>query len=98
VMREYIGISPLAYLGTWWKARHHQPLARAAGVGCPALVVVGSEDPVVPDRFLAALVAALPRGHAAIVEDAAHGAVYDRPDRLNRAVIEFLDGVRAEGW
>jgi 2-hydroxy-6-oxonona-2,4-dienedioate hydrolase len=98
VAREYAGLSPAAYIGTWVKAQRHQPLARAARVRCPALIVVGRADPVVPDAFVAALERALPRGRTAVVDDAAHGVVYDRPDALHRAVLPFLAEVREQGW
>jgi 2-hydroxy-6-oxonona-2,4-dienedioate hydrolase len=57
-----------------------------------ALVVRGSKDPIVPQRWAEKATRLLPMGELAIVPNAPHTVVYDAPLELARVVLPFLRG------
>jgi 3-oxoadipate enol-lactonase len=60
----------------------------------PTLALCGSEDPVTPPDLAAAIAVAAPRGESALIEEAAHWCMLERPDAVNETVFGFLDRVR----
>ncbi len=56
----------------------------------PTLVVRGSRDPIAPQRWIDEIVAALPRGRAAVVAGGTHATNYSAPDQLVRLARDFL--------
>lgn len=90
VLRQYVRVSPSAYLGTWLKAARDQPIAKAHRVQCPTLVLAGRHDPVVPDAYLSILLQRIPDARIRELHGAGHGIVFDRSDEFDRGVIEFL--------
>jgi pimeloyl-ACP methyl ester carboxylesterase len=70
-------------------------LARAGAhlgdLACPALVVWGDRDPLVPARFAAAYAVALPAARTVHLPDAGHWPWLDRPDVVE-TVAGFLSG------
>ncbi|GAA2126986.1 alpha/beta hydrolase [Kitasatospora saccharophila] len=80
--------------------------ARLAEVGCPALVIMGGQDPDFPDPVAEgeAVVAAMPAGlgRVAVIEDAGHYPHAQCSDRVAELVVAFLrehadDAVRHPG-
>jgi pimeloyl-ACP methyl ester carboxylesterase len=69
-----------------------QPSAerRLGELDLPTLVVVGAED--LPDlrTICARLAAEIPRARLEVVEGAGHLPSLERPDELNRLLLEFL--------
>jgi pimeloyl-ACP methyl ester carboxylesterase len=63
-------------------------------VRVPALVVRGSRDPIVPQRWAEETVRLLPMGKLAVVPNAPHTVVYDAPLKLASVVEPFLSGDR----
>lgn len=61
-------------------------------VQVPALVVRGSEDPIVPQRWAEEETRSLPMGHLGVIPGAPHTVVYDAPLELEREVRPFLRG------
>jgi 2-hydroxy-6-oxonona-2,4-dienedioate hydrolase len=61
-------------------------------VRVPALVVRGSKDPIVPQRWAEEATCLLPMGRLVVVPGAPHTLVYDAPLELARAVRPFLGG------
>jgi pimeloyl-ACP methyl ester carboxylesterase len=59
-------------------------------ISVPTLVVRGSRDPIVPQRWAERVAALLPKGELAVIPGAAHAVNYDRPDELAIEVIRFL--------
>ncbi len=64
---------------------------RLGEIDVPALAVVGEHDKLTPPRYHEYLSEELPRGELAVVEDAAHLAMLERPRAFNAAVETFLD-------
>ena len=63
-------------------------------VACPTLAFCGSEDPVTPPEFAAAIADTVPRGETATVDGAAHWCMLERPNAVNLILFDFLDRVR----
>jgi 2-hydroxy-6-oxonona-2,4-dienedioate hydrolase len=61
-------------------------------VQVPALVVRGSKDPIVPQRWAEEVARLLPMDRLVVVPGAPHTLVYDVPLELVRAVRPFLSG------
>jgi len=60
-------------------------------VDTPALAAVGEHDRLTPRRFHEELVDELPDAELAVVEDAGHLAMIERPRAFNAALREFLE-------
>jgi 2-hydroxy-6-oxonona-2,4-dienedioate hydrolase len=60
----------------------------------PVLVVRGSKDPIVPQRWAEEATRLLPDGRLAVIPGAPHTVVYDAPLELARVVLPFLSGDR----
>lgn len=66
---------------------------RLGAVRCPALVIVGEEDPGTPVEMARAIHAALPSAELAILRSAAHLSNMEQPEEFNRILLGFLDKV-----
>ncbi|HYB41653.1 MAG TPA: 3-oxoadipate enol-lactonase [Candidatus Methylomirabilis sp.] len=64
---------------------------RLAEIHCPALVVVGEDDPGTPVEMAREIHAALPGAELAILRGASHLSNLEQPDEFNRALLAFLD-------
>ena len=90
LLRAYWQARPWRILETARRSRSPALLRVLSTIRVPALVVWGRRDPVVPLCEARRLAAALPDARFAIVEDAAHGLIFDAPDRFNELVCAFL--------
>ena len=64
-------------------------------VRVPTLVVRGSRDPIVPQRWVEEVVRLLPMGRLAVIPGGPHTLVHNMPQDLARVVREYLDDVLA---
>jgi pimeloyl-ACP methyl ester carboxylesterase len=72
------------------------PLERLADVQSPTLVLIGDDDCVTPEHA-AAMVRALPAGsQLGVVPGTSHGLPFERPDLVNRLILDFLKDQQAE--
>lgn len=60
-------------------------------IACPALVVWGALDPVLPVEHSRAMAAGIPGARLVMLPDAAHNPMADRPAEFNRVLLDFLD-------
>ena len=97
ILDAYLRAGPVRWGRTWLAGKRHDAFAAAAGVRAPALVLVGARDPVVSMPFARSVANALPGGRLQTIPHAAHAIIYDRPERFNTAVVEFLREVNAAG-
>lgn len=65
-------------------------------VSVPLLVVRGSRDPIVPQRWAEEATALLPRGRLVVVPGAGHTMSYAAPLELARVVRPFLEETNAD--
>ena len=64
---------------------------RLGAVRCPALVIVGEDDPGTPVEMAREIHAALPAAELAILRSASHLSNIEQPGEFNRAMLAFLD-------
>jgi len=65
--------------------------ARLKEIRCPAVVIVGMDDPGTPVAMAKEIHQALPGSKLVIIPSAAHLSNLEQPDAFNRALGEFLD-------
>lgn len=96
VLRRYL-LSPMATLGTWFRAMNHAAVLDAPRIACPALLVVGERDAVVPERFVALLQRLIRDVETLRIPGASHAVALDPIDPFCDAVLEFLDRCYSRG-
>ena len=57
----------------------------------PTLVVRGSRDPIVPQRWAKEVAELLPMGQLSVIPGAAHAANYGWAAEFARIILKFLD-------
>ncbi len=70
---------------------------RLSEIGCPALVVQGDRDVLVPVGDAHEFAARIPESTTLILHDTGHVPMLERPATFNRALIEFLGQDDARG-
>jgi pimeloyl-ACP methyl ester carboxylesterase len=64
----------------------------------PALVIGGAEDAVIPPDVMRAMAKEIPGARTSILADAGHLPPLERPDGVNEALIELLEGRKVVWW
>lgn len=64
---------------------------RLREIRCPALVVVGEEDPGTPVAMAREIQAALPAAELAVLRSASHLSAIEQAEEFNRVLLGFLD-------
>ena len=93
---DYLRTGPLRVLRTLESAVHDPIACYLPAVRCPVLVVNGSLDPIVPQRWARRVAARLPRGRLVVVPGAPHAVNYSRPQALLEVALPFLAGLDPE--
>lgn len=68
----------------------HDAAGRLGSVAAPALVIVGEDDLCTPPRFARTLCGLLRSAELALVDDAGHGALAEKPHEVNAAIAGFF--------
>jgi pimeloyl-ACP methyl ester carboxylesterase len=89
VLSDYLRISPLSYIGSWIRYGGDAPLDKLRAVQCPALVLVGTRDPVIDPLFLDVLLKRLPDGRLERVPGGTHALPRAHAHAFNAAVVSF---------
>jgi pimeloyl-ACP methyl ester carboxylesterase len=63
---------------------------RLSGIGCPTLLVWGSEDMLVPASDADEFERLIPDCRKVVMEDTGHVPMLERPEAYNRCLLEFL--------
>lgn len=66
------------------------PMQALERVSCPTMMLVGSEDPIVPVAVAREVSERVPDCELAVVEAAGHSTYFEKPDAFNRRVLDFL--------
>ena len=82
---------PQGYIGCCHAIPRINVTDRLGAVTCPALVIVGEEDPGTPVEMAREIHAALPAADLAILRSASHLSNLEQPEEFNRVLIRFLD-------
>lgn len=91
---ERIGANdPVAYRRATLAVARFWPGSTLKRIVCPALIIAGEADRVVPGIYQARLRKALPHAGFVSIPRAGHACNIDRPDAVNAAVLEFLNHV-----
>lgn len=97
VASDYLHTSPLSYLGTWLRFGGDQPLEKLRAVRAPALVLVGTRDPVIDTLFLDVLLRRLPNARLERVPGGTHALPRGSVADFNAAVLRFCREVNTGG-
>jgi pimeloyl-ACP methyl ester carboxylesterase len=81
---------PEGHVRQWRADRAHDARDRLAAIGCPALVVCGADDTLVPPRFSEELARLIPEASLVVIPDGGHGALLERAGEFQSAVTDFL--------
>lgn len=84
---------PQGYIGCCYAIPKINVTDRLREVRCPALLIVGEDDPGTPVAMSRAIHAALPSAELAILPSASHLSNLEQPEEFNRLLLSFLDKV-----
>ena len=62
-------------------------------IDCPTLLVVGRHDPISTPAEMGAMARNIAASQLAEIDDAGHLSPMERPDQVNRALVDFLDRI-----
>jgi pimeloyl-ACP methyl ester carboxylesterase len=96
--RDYQRLSPeperfesvMSQIIALWRDQPHFTPAELRSIRSPVLVIAGEHDVVRPEHTRA-LAAGIPGARLWIVPGASHSVMMERPEAVNRAVLEFID-------
>ena len=97
VARDYLSTSPAKYMGTWLKGFRDHPVGRLPAIQCPALVVIGARDPVVPRSYISMLATGIRDATVAVIPGGAHGVPFDRRSEMDARIIAWLRALPLRG-
>lgn len=86
------GDEVLAKLFALWQSDPHIDPAALAAITAPALVLAGDGDSI-PTAHTLLIARSIPGARLCIVPGAGHMVASDRPELVNRVLLDFLDGV-----
>jgi len=84
---------PQGYIGCCHAIPKIDVTDRLGAIRCPALVIVGEEDPGTPVEMARAIHAALSSAELVILRSASHLSNMEQPEGFNRVLLSFLDKV-----
>lgn len=87
---ELLACDPLVTTGDFMACHHFDVTADLGGIDLPILVVSGSEDRMVPARYSAAMVAALPAATFHAIEGAGHFVMQEKSGEVVGLLGDFL--------
>jgi pimeloyl-ACP methyl ester carboxylesterase len=73
------------------------PMEALRQVGCPTLLLVGSEDPIVPVEVMHEVSGLVHGSEVAVIGQAGHSAYFEKPAEFNEVVLGFLARSRWQG-
>jgi pimeloyl-ACP methyl ester carboxylesterase len=73
-----------------------RPDSRAdlAAIRCPTLVLVGDQDEITPPELAHEMAAGIVGSRLALIADSGHLATLEQPERVNAALLDWLERVR----
>ena len=87
---DYLRVTPRRYLKTLEHVMRDRPEERAPRVAAPTLILRGSKDRLVSQRFVEELAARMPDARVEVLPGAPHAANYSAPDATAAATLRFL--------
>jgi pimeloyl-ACP methyl ester carboxylesterase len=74
-----------------WGIPDHGALERLTAIRCPTLIIQGDDDRMIPTKLSHLMAGLIPDARIRIYDDAAHGFLFQYPQRVVADVGEFLD-------
>ena len=96
VLLDYLQIGFRRFVRTFRYALQDRIEEHLPHIQVPTLVVRGSRDTVVPQRWVEEVTALLPRGKLVVIKGAAHDVNYNSPRQLAETVHQFMQEEEAE--
>jgi len=93
VLRDYVRVSPIAYVSTWLRASTESPEADLRAVHCPVLFLIGTKDHVADRAYVKHLAQDVTGARIAWLDGGGHALPRSRADSFNEAVIGHLAAV-----
>ena len=72
-----------------WKTQPRHDMSELAAVTAPTLILIGDNDGVTIEHA-AQMLRAIPKAQLAVVPGADHGVMLDKPEIVNRLILDFL--------
>jgi 3-oxoadipate enol-lactonase len=66
------------------------PVQALRRLGCPTLLLVGSEDPIVPVAVMREVAELVEGSELAVIDDAGHSAYFEKPQAVNQHLLDFI--------
>ena len=89
--RHMAYLDPLVMLMMAEAMRVHSAADLLPAIRVPTLVVSGTLDTFTPPAQAERMLDATPGAELVTIEGASHGAVIEKPDEVNRAIVSFLE-------
>jgi len=86
-------VNPVPY-GDWIACNRFDAMGRLAEIQKPTLVIVGTKDMNTPVKFATYLRDHIAGAQMAVIEDAGHSAMVDKPAEVIAAMQAFVDSVQ----
>ncbi len=91
VISHFLAAGPRTLLATLRHCLSHPMEATLAHISAPTLVVRGTRDFLVPQRWAEQAARLIPHGELIVLPGAAHGLTYSSPLKLAQAIAPFLE-------
>lgn len=92
VVSDYLGYGPVATINLIRSMLNYPTTERIAELTLPTLVVLGSRDPFVSQRWVKRRAAGLPHVTAVTIHGAAHAVNYSHPEQLANVIRSWMAG------
>ncbi len=94
LLEETALCKPEVALGDFRACNAFDVMGRIPSIEVPVLVINGEDDKLTPPKYGDFLEKGIRNAHRARIKDAGHLVPMEKPDEVNRAILEFLDRTR----
>jgi pimeloyl-ACP methyl ester carboxylesterase len=92
LFRKEVGVcAPRTVYGDFQACNKFDVMQRLAEISVPVLVVSAEDDKLTPPKYGEFLESGIPNATRTHIMDAGHISPMEKPEQVNRAIIEFLD-------
>jgi len=88
--QEWLANSPEVIRGDFLACDRFDVMDRLGKIHCPTLVLCGEEDSLTPPKYSHLLRDSIADAALTVIPDAGHMVMLEQPQRVNRAIEEFL--------
>lgn len=72
-----------------WRSQPRHEMSELAAITAPTLILIGDNDGVSIEHA-AQMLRSIPKAELAVIPGADHGVIFDKPDIVNRLILDFL--------